>query len=79
LLQRFSFACAARVAMAACNSRSRSRRDAAEPSQAATRWSVWRTSPAWGCGELMAIPIVELADWCDEAMAYWNRINASGE
>jgi hypothetical protein len=26
----------------------------------------------------MAIPIVELADWCNEAVAYWNRINASG-
>jgi glucan biosynthesis protein len=33
----------------------------------------------WGYGELMAMPIAELADWYDEVVAYWNRINAGGE
>ncbi|MGK0673314.1 MAG: hypothetical protein ABWU16_01470 [Halothiobacillaceae bacterium] len=29
----------------------------------------------WGHGELMAMPIRDLADWCEDAVRYWNRIN----
>jgi hypothetical protein len=31
----------------------------------------------WGHGEIMAMPITELADWCREAVDYWNLINAA--
>jgi hypothetical protein len=33
----------------------------------------------WGHGELMAMPIAELAEWCREAVAYWNRINGADQ
>ncbi len=31
----------------------------------------------WGLHELMSLPVAELADWCDEALALYRQLHGA--